>query len=271
MRTDAKVVELSGKRPFAARDHETAKAFCVGMLKAPLGRDGAKALMGFRTPMDDFATEDREIYWLCQTGAERFNLLERQVRENPQGSVHISQASTRWFGWLRNTRRGDHFRRGRWRDSRGALAGALRPSIAADAARARDIRSALAPIRESMRTHRWNAGGERHDLSGFVGVFDRRTREDGFHALHDWDGVTVRVNPESIPVDVLDYLVKERGTDPSEPAVVGVLVDYYFLYVLGLLSLRVWDSGDPNINLDRVSRLCASDSRPAGQRPPICR
>jgi hypothetical protein len=35
----------------------------------------------------------------------------------------------------------------------------------------------------------------------------------------------------------------------------AVLLDYYFLHVLALLAVRVWDEGDPDANLDRVTHL----------------
>ena len=38
-------------------------------------------------------------------------------------------------------------------------------------------------------------------------AYDRETRQEGFHALHDWDGAAERVNEDTIPVDVLDYIV----------------------------------------------------------------
>jgi hypothetical protein len=115
----------------------------------------------------------------------------------------------------------------------GVLGGPARRDIAAE----RSVRR----LRDVMRSHA---------LVPFVPELDRRTRADGFHALHDWDGRADRVNAEIIPVDVLDFVVRlGREPDPS------ILLDYYFLHVLALLSLRLWDDGDPDANLERLDDL----------------
>ena len=57
------------------------------------------------------------------------------------------------------------------------------------------------------------------ELDEAVGKYDRRTRQDGFHVLNDWDGKADHVNDDIIPVDVLDYLIARRGTEPLDAAV----------------------------------------------------
>ena len=89
----------------------------------------------------------------------------------------------------------------------------------------------------------------------FLSPFDHRTRQEGFHVLHDWDGKADRVSGEMIPVDVLDYVARLRGGAPTNAGAVAVLLDYYYFHVLQLLSLRVWDSGDADANLDRLAHL----------------
>jgi hypothetical protein len=44
----------------------------------------------------------------------------------------------------------------------------------------------------------------------------------------------------------------------------AILLDYYFLHVLSLLALRIWDEGDPNANLDRLNDLLAELQGPNG-------
>jgi len=68
IRTDDEVAEIARQQPFRPAPFKTAKAFCVGLLAAPLSRDGEKALMSFKSADDDFRVVGREIYWLCQTG-----------------------------------------------------------------------------------------------------------------------------------------------------------------------------------------------------------
>ena len=44
--------------------------------------------------------------------------------------------------------------------------------------------------------------------------YDSRTRADGFHALHDWDGIADSVNDETIRLDVLHYIADKAGLQP---------------------------------------------------------
>jgi hypothetical protein len=127
-----------------------------------------------------------------------------------------------------------------------------------------DLRRALARLRDGMARHAFETGGGVFDLSRMVADYDRRTRREGFHALHDWDGKADHVNDDSIPVDVLNFIARERGNDAADPVAPAILLDYYFVYVLALLSMRIWDGGDPGENLDRVGRLLAMLQGPDG-------
>jgi hypothetical protein len=143
-----------------------------------------------------------------------------------------------------------------------ALTGAAREQIVGDASQAGDLAGALGRMRENLRAHAWKPLAI--DLERAIKKYDKRTRGDGFHALHDWDGIADRVNPETIPIDVLDYLSRERGTGPAAPIVLAILLDYYFMHLLSLVSLRIWDEGDADRNLDRVDRLLATLQGPGG-------
>ena len=44
----------------------------------------------------------------------------------------------------------------------------------------------------------------------------------------------------------------------------AILIDYYFLHLLSLLSVRLWDDGDPDANLDRLNRLLDQLQGPDG-------
>jgi hypothetical protein len=65
-------------------------------------------------------------------------------------------------------------------------------------------------------------------------------------------------------VDVLDYLVRERGDAPAAPVVLAVLLDYYFMHILALVALRIWDEGDADRNLERMDGLLADLQGPSG-------
>ena len=67
VRTCAEVAAVAGHQPFPEAQIKTAGAFCVGFLAAPLDAAARRALMAFKTDVDDFHTNGREVYWLCQT------------------------------------------------------------------------------------------------------------------------------------------------------------------------------------------------------------
>jgi uncharacterized protein (DUF1697 family) len=68
LRTDAEVAAIAGCTPFAPAQLETAGAFCVGFLDRPLDAAATRALMAFKTEIDDFHVKGREVFWLCRTG-----------------------------------------------------------------------------------------------------------------------------------------------------------------------------------------------------------
>ena len=135
------------------------------------------------------------------------------------------------------------------------LSGAARRDIVADLTAAASLGDALGRLRDGMRAHAFTAARQRISLERFVGAYDRLTREEGFHVLHDWDGRADHVADDAIPVDVLSYVACLRGDEPIRPIVPAILLDYYFVHVLALLSLRVWDDGDADENLERVNAL----------------
>jgi hypothetical protein len=138
------------------------------------------------------------------------------------------------------------------------LAGDARRALVAEMSRAADLGAALGRLRDAMRSHAWKAGASHLSLGRMVREYDAITRDEGFHVLHDWDGKADRVNDDAIPVDVLNYVSAQRGSAPADPVVVSILVDYYFVNLLALLSLRIWDEGDADANLDRVNSLLAT-------------
>ncbi len=66
VRTDSEVAAIAQCKPFPSSAVKTAGAFCVGFVAAPLGREAERAVMGFKTAVDDFHVDGREIYWLCR-------------------------------------------------------------------------------------------------------------------------------------------------------------------------------------------------------------
>src|SRR5665213_2761848 len=136
-----------------------------------------------------------------------------------------------------------------------ALDGATRREIVDEVARAADLGRALERLRAHFQSDTFRVGTGSIALASPIKRLDSRTRTDGFHVLHDWDGIADHVNDDTIPVDVLNYLIARRGADPVDARVLHILLDYYFLHVLALLAVRVWDDGDGDENLDRLNRL----------------
>ncbi len=144
------------------------------------------------------------------------------------------------------------------------LGAGVRREILAGVAASNDFTQALRRLRADMRAHAWKAGGLKIDLADTVSKYDRKTRQDGFHVLHDWDGKADHVNEHIIPIDVLDYLIARRGAEPLDPLVLSILLDYYFLHLVSLLALRIWDEGDADANLDRLNGLLERLQGPDG-------
>ncbi len=145
-----------------------------------------------------------------------------------------------------------------------ALAGSMRQEIVSQAAAAKDGAQALRRLRDGMQANVWGSGEKRVDLGPAIAAFDRRARADGFHAIHDWDGRVERVNEDTIAIEVVNYAIQQRSDGPPDRRVLAILLDYYFLYVLALLSLKVWDEGRPDEHLGRLDRLLAELQGPNG-------
>jgi len=68
IRTDAEVAAVAACQAFKAAHVKGARSFSVGFTSAPLDPAAARALMTFRSGVDDFHTSGREVYWLCHVG-----------------------------------------------------------------------------------------------------------------------------------------------------------------------------------------------------------
>ena len=145
-----------------------------------------------------------------------------------------------------------------------ALEGSFRREVVAAASQGRTLGHGLNQIGASMRSHVWRAGGTTIDLAEAVDTLDQATRVEGFHVLHDWDGKAARVTPNSIAVDMLEFTAVHVGRNPTNPAVLAIVIDYYFMYVLALVAMRAWDAPEPGAALDRVTTLVQHLQGPHG-------
>jgi hypothetical protein len=145
-----------------------------------------------------------------------------------------------------------------------ALQGSARRQIVDEFASAKSLGAGLQLLGDAMRANQFRARGHRIFLDRAITSYDGRTRAEGFHILHDWDGVAERSNPDIIPIDVLHFVAGQRGSEPASRIEPAILLDYYFMHVLALLTLRIWDAGDPDENLARVDALLAALQGPDG-------
>jgi hypothetical protein len=161
----------------------------------------------------------------------------------------------------------------RFDDAAGALEAALtastRTAIVGELAEAATLGAALRRLRECFQANAFNLAGHRITLERFVNAFDRETQQEGFHVLHDWDGQSDRVNETTIPMDVLDYVARLRGSDPADSKTIAILLDYYFVHLLELWSLRAWDDGNADANLERLGGLLRELQGPNGSGQPF--
>ena len=145
-----------------------------------------------------------------------------------------------------------------------ALRGQARHEIVDEFAGAATLGAALKPLRDAMRNNQFRARGHQIYLDRALSSYDGRTRAEGFHILHDWDGVAQQTNPDIIPIDVLHFLADQRGADVAGRVELSILLDYYFMHVLALLTMRIWDDGDPDANLAAIDELLVELQGPNG-------
>ena len=115
-----------------------------------------------------------------------------------------------------------------------------------------------------MRAHAFPTARGTLQLRPFVEAFDRRTREDGFHVLKEWDHAGHRFLDEDVPVLMLDYFGRAHLGALPPRAALALLLDYYLLYVLALVLMRSWDDGDVGAGFARVGRLLDALQGPQG-------
>jgi len=80
------------------------------------------------------------------------------------------------------------------------LQGPARQQMVDEFASATSLGAGFKQLRDAMRANQFRARGHQMFLDRAIRSYDGRTRAEGFHILHDWDGVAQRTNPEIIPI-----------------------------------------------------------------------
>ena len=135
------------------------------------------------------------------------------------------------------------------------LHGDVRRNILAEFSRTNDFGKAKEKLRVGMESNTFDSTKGPIKLSHIVKQLDHRTKDDGFNVLNDWNGETDKLNDTTIPIDLLDFMFEQTVEKSKEAVVLAVLLDYYFFYMLALLSMRVWDGGSVGNNLYRLAAL----------------
>ena len=147
------------------------------------------------------------------------------------------------------------------------LEGDTRRKIIAKVSKGNDFRRALVRLRDCIRFNLFNFELDQLYLDKLVQSLDELTRtKDAFHVLHDWDGIADRLNEDTIPLDIANWAISTGAGASAEDNTLAVLLDYYFFYLLTILSMRVWDEGSADQNLDRVTGLVGLLQGPNGSR-----
>lgn len=118
-----------------------------------------------------------------------------------------------------------------------------------------DAATSLARLRHAMGAHAFPAPDGTLSFRRIVDALDARTRREGLHVLHGWDFRAQRRPADIAPVLLLDYCGRLGVPADRTRTVVATLLDQYFLALLALLTVRAWDDGDVNANVDAVTSL----------------
>src|SRR5215207_11183015 len=118
------------------------------------------------------------------------------------------------------------------------ITGSIRDAIIEEIDRDDDFAAALSRLRASMRSHTFPSGAQPVALQRFVQALDARTKNEGFHLLESWDYNAHRFAHDITPVLMLDRCAPGATSASNRRATLRILLDHYFLCILGLVAAR---------------------------------
>jgi hypothetical protein len=136
-----------------------------------------------------------------------------------------------------------------------ALAGDVRSQVLDALDIDGDFALACTRLRNAMRSGVFPTSGAPLKLQSVVQGLDARARRGGLHVLETWDYRAHKFTGEINPVLMLDRCALPRTPADERRAVLSVLLDFYFVSVLGLVVVHAWDGGDPHPTLARAGTL----------------
>jgi hypothetical protein len=110
-------------------------------------------------------------------------------------------------------------------------------------------------LRSAIRRHRFGTASADVVLCDIVERFEGPARQEGFHILRTWDPQRHRFLTDITPALMVGFA--ERAASGGHPQSPAILLDCYFLFVIMLLAMRVWDTDEPSTSLRRVGALLA--------------
>jgi hypothetical protein len=144
------------------------------------------------------------------------------------------------------------------------LDGTTRADILDELSRTGTAEDGLRRLRSAMSAHAFGTGSEVVGLERMVRKLDNRTRQDGFRVLHSWNHQTHEFMKDIVPVLMTDFYERAGPAEANDRLTLEILLDYYFLHILSLGAMRVWDEGDPDENIERISALVDLLQGPGG-------
>jgi len=94
VRSDEEVGAISVYKPFSDETLKTAQALNVGFLHEPLSPGAVDTVMAFRTDIDEFHVQGREVYWLCRMRQSDSTFMIKPFERAIKGSATFRSTKT---------------------------------------------------------------------------------------------------------------------------------------------------------------------------------
>ena len=102
IRTEMELARIAAHEAFPQSQLDAAHALNIAFLTGPLDAASVRKLMALKTAIDDFATHEREIYWLCRKKQSE-STFSNAVLEKTLGRQATLRGANTVQRWRRNT------------------------------------------------------------------------------------------------------------------------------------------------------------------------
>ena len=94
VRSDEEVRAISVYKPFSDETLKTAQSLNVGFLHEPLSPGAMDTVKAFRTDIDEFHVQGREVYWLCRMKQSDSKFMIKPFERAIKGSATFRNTKT---------------------------------------------------------------------------------------------------------------------------------------------------------------------------------